>query len=64
MDAVLNLVAWRLGRWRMLGGCRRWLDHDAALIDASRGNLSGTAISIGDAGDQAAVEDARKAMRG
>lgn len=40
------------------------LSDGTAVFDASRGNLSGTATAIGDAGDQAAVEEARKAMRG
>jgi len=39
------------------------LSDGTPVFDASRGNLAGTGLSLGSAGDTGALEDARKAMR-
>ncbi|KIQ70560.1 phage major capsid protein [Wenxinia marina] len=40
------------------------LSDGTPVFDASRGNLAGTGLALGSAGDVAALEGARKAMRG
>lgn len=40
------------------------LSDGTAVFHSSRGNIATTGLSLGDSGDMAALEDARKAMRG